>query len=124
MGLIEFKTRPEYFQATWDGAKNFEIRDNSDKYIDGTEKILLREWDGDYTGRWLRGFTTYVTDFKQQPGYVVFEFKETARSEAEKPAPRDQSPAFYFWAGVTVGSAVVMIFHWLFVWLPPAMLKK
>ena len=68
------KTWPEYFSAVWAGRKRFEIRKNDFKV--GDEVILQDYKDGSYTGYEWRGEITYVTDFEQKPGYVVFGMKE------------------------------------------------
>lgn len=72
----DLKTWPPYFDAVWSGAKPFEIRKNDRGYRVG-DVLMLREWrpypdgSGDYTGREARRVVTYITDFAQQPGYVV-----------------------------------------------------
>ena len=69
------KIWPEYFQAVQDGNKTFEIRDNRDHGFQKGDTILLEEYDPDsmrYTGRKIDKLVTYVTDFGQEPGYVVF----------------------------------------------------
>lgn len=77
----ELKTLPEFFQALWCGDKTFEIREN-DRDFKERDEIVLREYEPEsksYTGRKINGFITYVTDFKQQPGYIVFSFRESRR---------------------------------------------
>lgn len=73
----ELKILPRYFQPVLDGAKPFEIRDNSDRSFQEGDTVTLNEWDGErYTGRRASRQITFVTDYAQQPGYVVFGMKE------------------------------------------------
>lgn len=70
----QLKTWPEYFEETWSGRKTFEIRKNDRNYKVGDE-VLLREYDpkaNKYTDRTLVGVISYVTDYEQKEGYVVF----------------------------------------------------
>ena len=72
----ELKILPRYFQPVLDGAKPFEIRDNSDRNFQEGDTVTLNEWDGErYTGRSAKRQITFVTDYAQQPGYVVFGMK-------------------------------------------------
>lgn len=80
----ELKVYPKYFKAIWCGDKTFEIRLN-DRSFEERDEICLQEnengsHDG-YTGREINGVITYLTDYEQQKGYVVFSFRETHRSE-------------------------------------------
>lgn len=73
----ELKILPRYFQPVLDGAKPFEIRDNSDRNFQEGDTVTLNEWDGErYTGRSAKRLITFVTDYAQQPGYVVFGMKQ------------------------------------------------
>ena len=79
----ELKSRPEFFNATWAGAKTFEIRFN-DRKFQVHDEVCLQEWDPkdqEYTGREIDGFIRYITDYLQQDGYVVFTFDEIGRRE-------------------------------------------
>ncbi|MGN4933300.1 ASCH/PUA domain-containing protein [Aeromonas rivipollensis] len=72
----ELKIMPRYFQPVLDGAKPFEIRDNSDRNFQQGDTVTLNEWDGErYTGRRATRQITFVTDYAQQTGYVVFGMK-------------------------------------------------
>jgi hypothetical protein len=78
----ELKTRHEFFRVAWAGKKPFEIRINDRDYsVD--DEIELNEIDdeGTYTGRTIYGFIDYVSHFEQKPGWVVFSYHETGRSE-------------------------------------------
>jgi hypothetical protein len=79
----DLKCWPAYFQATWVGAKDFEIRKN-DRNFKVHDEIVLSEYDpkeDDYTDRQVEGVITYITDFKQRTGYVVFNYRPTGRTE-------------------------------------------
>lgn len=55
----ELKIAPEFMEAQLNGLKNFEM-------------LWLREWsNGEYTGRSASVSVTFITDYKQMPGYVV-----------------------------------------------------
>lgn len=79
----KLKVQPQYFKALWCGDKTFEIRKNDRNFEERDEVVLQEiEWAGhDYTGREIEGLITYMTDFEQKPGYVVFSFRETRRTE-------------------------------------------
>ncbi|EOG6957469.1 ASCH/PUA domain-containing protein [Aeromonas salmonicida] len=78
----ELKILPRYFQPVLDGAKPFEIRDNSDRNFQEGDTVTLNEWDGErYTGRSAKRQITFVTDYAQQPGYVVFGMKPTDEND-------------------------------------------
>ncbi len=55
------KTYPEYFQATWDGMKNFEYRKN-DRDFEVEDVIILREFDKEngYTRRAITARVDYI----------------------------------------------------------------
>ena len=84
------KTHPEYFQASWVGDKNFEIRLN-DRNFKERDEIVLQEWEpaddkvngglANYTGREIEGVIVYLTRFSQKKNHVVFSFRETSRQE-------------------------------------------
>ena len=68
------KILPQYFAAVLSGNKTFEIRKN-DGFHEG-DFIVLREWNGKkFTGQALSKQITYITDFEQQPGFVVMGIK-------------------------------------------------
>ena len=84
--LHHLKTLKPYFLAVEQGCKRFEIRHNDDRAFQKGEPIVLHEFDpelldpvnqqyGCHTGRTLHATITFVTNFKQAPGYVVFGFK-------------------------------------------------
>jgi len=80
----ELKTWPKFFQALWCGDKTFEVRKN-DRGFKERDEIVLQEYDPEteeYTGREIEGFITYLTDFDQKPGFIVFAFQESRRTDA------------------------------------------
>lgn len=67
----ELKISPEFMEAQLNGLKNFEIRKN-DRNFEVNDMLWLREWsNGEYTGRNISVSVTFITDYKQMPGYVV-----------------------------------------------------
>ena len=73
MKTHNLKILPEYFEAVASGLKTFELR-KDDRGFETGDHVLLREWDGEYTGRnieseigfVLRGYTGL------EEGYVIF----------------------------------------------------
>lgn len=91
MAHHDLKTLPCYFQAAWDGDKPFEIRDNTDRGFQKGDTVTLKEYAektmqikneghgmmrpeliGGFTGREIKATITYVTNYEQKPGWVVF----------------------------------------------------
>jgi hypothetical protein len=81
------KIYPVFFSAVSDGDKWFEIRKNDRGYQKG-DSVTLREYDpglwnqdtqayGAYTGKAAVAVITYVTNYEQRPGFVVFGFRLT-----------------------------------------------
>lgn len=63
----ELKILPQYFQAVWDGNKNFELRKNDRNYKVG-DFLILREYSSSgYTGSFLKVVITYI--LKDCPEY-------------------------------------------------------
>lgn len=80
----QLKVYPQYFKALWCGDKTFEIRLNDRNFQERDEVTLMENEDGShdgYTGREIHGRITYLTDYEQKKGYVVFSFCELSRSE-------------------------------------------
>lgn len=74
----ELKIYKEYFEAVLNKSKTFEIRKNDRNYRVG-DRIVLNELQDDkktYTGRYFKGVITYITDYAQRDGYVVFSFRK------------------------------------------------
>jgi len=57
--LHELNILPEYFQAVKTGIKTFEVRKN-DRGFEVGDILILREWDGTYTGPNIKVKTTYI----------------------------------------------------------------
>lgn len=88
MKVHELKTWPTYFRAVADGDKRFEIRKNDRDFRVG-DFVELLEYDP-VDGRFIveeeggivnRLFfqICYMTDYAQQPGYVVFGLREVGK---------------------------------------------
>ena len=74
----ELKILPRFFEDVARYAKRVEVRKNDRDFKVG-DRVLLREWDGDYTGREAEVEITYVLTAEQFPdgikeGYCVFDF--------------------------------------------------
>ena len=75
----EIKILPEYFSAHRCGLKTFEIRKNDSDY-QVVDVVVLKEWEirgHFYTGAEITGVISYITDYEQQDGYVVFGFNKS-----------------------------------------------
>lgn len=80
----ELKTKEEFFRSIWAGTKTFEIRNNDRDFHVDDEVVLeeiMKDTEDVRTGREVEGWITYVTDFQQKEGYVVFSFRESHRRE-------------------------------------------
>jgi len=67
----ELKIKPEYFSAVVTGEKTFEIRNNADRNFQVGDTLILKSWDGEFNGNYVKRTVSYITDFEQKPGYVV-----------------------------------------------------
>ena len=81
----ELKILPAYFEAVLSGEKTFEIRNNNDRGFQKGDTLVLREFDPDlssstlamcYTGRTIERVVSYVSNYEQQPGFVVLGLKQ------------------------------------------------
>ena len=78
--IHKLKIIPVYFYAVSDGRKTFEIRDNRDRGFQSGDIVELHEWeDGKYTGRTITRKITYVTNYEQKDGFVVFSMEQVTR---------------------------------------------
>jgi hypothetical protein len=74
MQTHDIKILPEYFEPVLEGIKTFEIRKNDRNYQIG-DQVNLHEYSTKtqaYTGRVAHRTISYITDFMQKPGFVVF----------------------------------------------------
>ena len=76
----ELKIRPEYFGAVVLGYKTFELRKN-DRDYHINDKLILKEWDTDYTGRKIERYVSYVFrgtgEYGLQEGYCILGLKKS-----------------------------------------------
>lgn len=102
----ELKCWPRFFQATWSGAKPFDVRFNDRDYRIG-DTLLLQEWmpaSGTYTGRHLSAEVTFILSAAQaqglcplDPGFCILGLRLLARGGIDVPLqpdaedPRDAS---------------------------------
>jgi hypothetical protein len=87
------KILPAFFESVLDGSKRFEIRWDEDRGFQKRDTVCLnevRERDLMPTGRRFEAIITYVSNYKQQPGYVVFCFQQP-NAEADLPPPANSS---------------------------------
>lgn len=79
MQIHRLKILPVYFDAVLSGEKTFEIRYNDDRGFQKGDKITLvkiNPVNGLETSDLLHRRISYVTNYKQIEGYVVFGIKE------------------------------------------------
>lgn len=74
MILHKVKIDPIHFEDVITRRKRFEIR-NNDRNYKLFDEVSMREFTaGKYTGRIVTVKITYITEFMQEPGNVVFGF--------------------------------------------------
>lgn len=73
----KLKIEKQYFRQVAMNNKMFEIRENRDRDFKIGQYVLLEEIDtsGELTGEAILVKITYVTDYEQKEGYVVFSFQ-------------------------------------------------
>ena len=73
----ELKILPQYFEAVVSGKKKFELRKNDRDYKVG-DILMLREWDKDYTGNFVKVKVEYILqdcpEYGLQNGYCILSF--------------------------------------------------
>lgn len=84
----KLKELPEYYQAVFDGRKNFEVRKN-DRDFNVGDTIVLQEWTENLSGTGRSGFTgaeitvtiTYILNDNKycKDGYVILGFAQPER---------------------------------------------
>lgn len=69
----KLKIKQEYFEPVIQGKKRFEIRKNDRNFKVG-DIVVLEEIDENniYTGDSFKTRITFLTDYQQKDGYVVF----------------------------------------------------
>lgn len=74
--IHELKIDQNYFEDIVQGLKKFEIRKN-DRGFSVNDRVILREITESrkFTGRELAVRISYLTDYEQKDGYVVFGFE-------------------------------------------------
>lgn len=80
------KVLPEYYEALASHRKTFEVRKNDRDYKVG-DILVLREWNGIYTGRHITTGISYILDNPKfcKPGYIVMSLDfSVCETEAEK----------------------------------------
>lgn len=74
--IHELKILPEYFDSVVSRKKTFESRKNDRDFQEGDIVILKKHTKKKgFSGDYLRAKITYVTDFAQKKGFVVFAMK-------------------------------------------------
>lgn len=80
MAHHDLKIEPAFFEAVLSGDKTFEIRNNHDRGFQKGDTITLHELckiaSTMKSGRTYSGVITYVIGYAQQPGWVVFSFRQ------------------------------------------------
>ncbi|AUR90870.1 protein of unknown function DUF3850 [Vibrio phage 1.151.O._10N.222.46.B1] len=75
------KIMPCYIEAVLSGEKTFEIRSNDDRGFQKGDTVVMTETlqDGklrlDGKAQFVEAKITYVTNYEQKPGFVVFGFR-------------------------------------------------
>lgn len=83
MQVHKLKIWPEFFYPAEAGIKCFEIRKN-DRDFKILDEVILMEYSPKkqkFTGFEIRGRITYITEFMQLPGYVVFQWERIKEKE-------------------------------------------
>lgn len=76
MKTHELKILPEHFLPVLDGLKLAELR-KADRDYQAGDKLILMEWNGEYTGDACTRLITHVADVGAYlPGYVLLSMKE------------------------------------------------
>ncbi len=79
----DLKTWPPYFEAVFDGRKQFEIRRTDDRTFRVGDVLLLREWlpiSEQYTGRWCTRLVTYILSGALCPdGFAVMSIQPVTK---------------------------------------------
>lgn len=84
----ELKIRKAFFESVISGEKTFEIRDNRDRGFQKGDTFTLHEMSeaapsSVKSGRTYDGVITYVLNYEQKDGFVVFAFRPVAGGQDE-----------------------------------------
>jgi len=76
MKVHELKINPQHFQPVLKKLKTAELRNNDRGYVAG-DTLVLREWNGKYTGRSTVRDVIHVADVGDYlPGFVLLSIRE------------------------------------------------
>ena len=75
MKVHELKIEPQHFQPVMENLKMAELRNNDREFVAG-DTLVLREWNGKYTGRTTVRNVVHVADVGSYlPGFVLLSIK-------------------------------------------------
>lgn len=75
MAHHKLKISSKYFESAQKNLKPFEIRLN-DRGFEIGDTFIMFEYDSEkYSGRFVAGIITFLTDFEQKNNYIVFAYK-------------------------------------------------
>lgn len=76
--IHDLKILSQYFEDIVMGRKNFELRKDDGDFAVGDE-VILREWDGEYTGKRVHRYISYVLrncpEYGLMEGYCIIGLK-------------------------------------------------
>ena len=80
----ELKIEKQYLDRVLDRTKTFEIRKNDRDYQKGDKVTFKEVKSGNATGKEATADITYVTDYQQKEGYVVFSLANVLKTKDEE----------------------------------------
>lgn len=80
----ELKIEKQYLDRVLDETKTFEIRKNDRDFQKGDQVKLIEIKAGNATGKEAVADITYVTDYQQKEGYVVFSLANVVKTKDEE----------------------------------------
>lgn len=86
----QLKIAPEFYEAVITGKKKFEIRKNDRDFKVGDAFVLREYKNHSYTGKYVLGTISYITDYEQKEGFVVFSFQLECYSYGKLPFKEDK----------------------------------
>ncbi|MEO1768301.1 DUF3850 domain-containing protein [Candidatus Enterococcus ferrettii] len=86
----QLKIAREYYEAIITGKKKFEIRKNDRNFKVGDAFVLREYKDHSYTGKYVLGTISYITDYEQKENFVVFSFQLQVYSYGKLPFEGDK----------------------------------